>query len=154
MTLTQWIFFALGIQVVHFLGTWKLYKAAGYQAWQAAVPIYNAFILMKIIKRPTWWVLLLFIPTINLILFGVIWVETLRSFGKNSAKDTLLVLATFGLYLFTLNYSQNPTHRADRSLQPKTGFGETVSSILFAVVAATIVHNYLIQPYIIPTGSL
>ncbi|MBL6661955.1 MAG: signal peptidase I [Flavobacteriaceae bacterium] len=154
MTTTEWILFFFALQGVHFLGTWKLYKAAGFQAWQAAVPIYNAFILMKIIKRPAWWVILLFIPTINLILFGVIWVETLRSFGKNSAKDTALVLLTFGLYLYTVNYSANPEHQPDRSLRPKTGFGETVSSILFAVVAATLVHNYFIQPYIIPTGSL
>ncbi|MDA8658034.1 signal peptidase I [Flavobacteriaceae bacterium] len=154
MTTTEWILFFFALQGVHFLGTWKLYKAAGFQAWQAAVPIYNAFILMKIIKRPAWWVILLFIPTINLILFGVIWVETLRSFGKNSAKDTALVLLTFGLYIYTVNYSANPEHQPDRSLRPKTGFGETVSSILFAVVAATLVHNYFIQPYIIPTGSL
>ena len=154
MTLTQWILFTLAIQVIHFLGTWKLYKAAGYKSWQAAVPIYNAIILMKIIKRPLWWVILLFIPTINLILFGVIWVETLRSFGKNSAKDTFLGIITFGLYIYTINYSSNPTHFPNRSLQAKTGLGETVSSILFAIVAATIVHNYLIQPYIIPTGSL
>lgn len=154
MTTTEWILFFFALQGVHFLGTWKLYKAAGFQAWQAAVPIYNAFILMKIIKRPAWWVILLFIPTINLILFGVIWVETLRSFGKNSAKDTALVLLTFGLYIYTVNYSANPKHQPDRILRPKTGFGETVSSILFAVVAATLVHNYFIQPYIIPTGSL
>ncbi len=154
MTLIQWILFTLALQIVHFLGTWKLYKAAGYQAWQAAIPVYNAVILMKIINRPLWWVILLFIPTINLILFGVIWVEILRSFGKNSAKDTLLGLVTFGLYIYALNYSDNPKHISDRSLRPKTGFGETVSSILFAIVAATIVHNYIMQPYIIPTGSL
>ena len=154
MTLTQWILFTLALQIVHFLGTWKLYKAAGYQAWQAAIPVYNAVILMKIINRPVWWVILLFIPTINLILFGVIWVEILRSFGKNSAKDTLLGLVTFGLYIYALNYSDNPKHISDRSLRPKTGFGETVSSILFAIVAATLVHNYIMQPYIIPTGSL
>ena len=110
MTLTQWILFTLALQIVHFLGTWKLYKAAGYQAWQAAIPVYNAVILMKIINRPLWWVILLFIPTINLILFGVIWVEILRSFGKNSAKDTLLGLVTFGLYIYALNYSDNPKH--------------------------------------------
>lgn len=154
MTLSQWILFALALQIIHFLGTWKLYVAAGYKAWQAAVPVYNAVILMKIINRPKWWVILLFIPTINLILFGVIWVETLRSFGKNKASDTLVVLLTLGLSIFALNYSSNLKHIPDRSLRPRTSFGETVSSILFAVVAATIVHNYFIQPYIIPTGSL
>ena len=154
MTFAEWILFFFIIQGIHFLGTWKIYKAAGFKSWQALVPVYNAYILMKIIKRPTWWVLLLFVPTINLILFGVIWVETLRSFGKNSFKDTLLVLITFGFYIFTLNYSKNHKYNKDRNLSPRTTFGETISSILFAVVAATIVHNYLIQPYIIPTGSL
>ena len=154
MTLSQWILFFFAVQVIHFLGTWKLYKAAGFKPWQAALPIYNAYILMKIIKRPKWWVFLLFIPTINLILFGVIWVETLRSFGKNTVKDTALALLTFGLYIFTINYIAKLKHIPDRSLRPRTGFGETVSSILFAIVAATLVHNYFIQPYIIPTGSL
>ena len=146
MTQIQWILFVLLIQVIHFFGTWKLYKVAGYKSWQALVPIYNAVILMRIIKRPSWWVVLLFIPTINLILFGVIWIETLKSFGKNSVKDKFLVLLTFGLYIYTINYSKKPKHIADRNLKHKTGLGETVSSILFAIVAATIVHNYLIQP--------
>ena len=154
MAISQWILFFSIIQVVHCLGTWKLYKAAGFKSWHSIIPIYNAVILMKIINRPIWWVIFLFIPTINLILVGVIWVETIRSFGKNTIKDTILVLLTFGLYIYKINNSNKLKHIADRSLRPKTGFGETISSILWAIVAATIVHNYLIQPYIIPTGSL
>ena len=154
MSRTQWILFALALQVIHFLGTWKLYIASGYKTWQAAIPIYNAIVLMKIIGRPKWWVILLFIPTINLVLFGVIWVETIRCFGKNKMIDTLLVLLTFGLSIYSLNYSNELNYISDRSLKPRTGLGETISSILFAIVAATIVHNYFIQPYIIPTGSL
>ena len=46
----QWILFALVIQVIHFLGTWKLYKAAGEKPWKALVPVYNAFVLFKIIN--------------------------------------------------------------------------------------------------------
>ena len=154
MTIYQWTLFFLLVQIIHFLGTWKLYNKAGFKSWQALVPIYNAFILMKIIKRPTWWVILLFIPTINLIVFCVIWVETIRSFGKNKITDTILVIITLGFYIFALNYSKNREYIKNRSLRPKTGFGETISSILFAIIAATLVHNYLIQPYIIPTGSL
>ena len=154
MTLLQWTLFFFLIQIVHFLGTWKLYKIAGFHSWQALIPVYNAYILMKIIRRPTWWVLLLFIPTINLIMFIVIWVETLRSFGWNSLKNNALVIITLGLYVYTLNYSKNQKYIPSRNLQQRTNFGETVGSILFAIVAATIVHNYVIQPYIIPTGSL
>jgi signal peptidase I len=39
-------------------------------------------------------------------------------------------------------------------LQPKKGIAEFVSSILFAIVVATTVHTYFIQPYTIPTSSL
>ena len=154
MTLLQWVLFFFLIQVVHFLGTWRLYRSAGFNFWQALIPVYNAYVLMQIIRRPKWWVLLLFVPTINLIIFPVIWVETLRSFGWNSTKNTMLVIVSAGLYIYALNYSDNPKYIPNRSLKPKTSFGETISSILFAIVAATIVHNYVIQPYIIPTGSL
>ena len=154
MTLLQWVLFFFLIQAVHFLGTWRLYKAAGFNFWQALIPVYNAYVLMQIIRRPKWWVLLLFIPTINLIIFAVIWVETLRSFGWNSTKNTMMVIISLGFYIYALNYSDNPKYIPNRSLKPKTSFGETISSILFAIVAATIVHNYVIQPYIIPTGSL
>ena len=154
MTGIEWLLFIGLVQLVHFLGTWKLYKIAGYQPWQALVPIYNAVILMKIINRPSWWVLLLFVPIINLIMIPVIWVESIRSFGKNKTEDTLLVLLTLGFYLYYVNYFLKVEHIKDRSLKPRTAFGDWFSSILFAVVLATLVHTYFIQPYIIPTGSL
>jgi signal peptidase I len=154
MTFTQWLLFFLVIQIIHILGTWRLYKKAGRQAWEAAIPVYNALILMKIINRPWWWVILLFVPIVNLIMFPVVWVETIRSFGKNSSLDTFLVLITFGLYIYYLNYAGDLTYIEARSLKPPTEIGEWVSSILFAVIAATLVHTYLIQPFTIPTSSL
>ena len=151
---TQWIIFILIVQVVHFLGTWKLYVRAGRKAWEAAIPVYNAIVLMQIINRPKWWVILLFIPIINLLMFPVIWVETIRSFGRNKLWETWVVILTFGFYIYYLNYALEDKYIEDRSLQPRTGAGEWVSSIVFAVVAATLVHTYFMQPYVIPTGSL
>lgn len=154
MTLTGWLIFFLVVQVVHFLCTWKMYVAAGRKAWEAGVPVYNAVILMKIINRPWGWVILLFVPIVNLIMLPVVWVETLRSFGYNSSKDTLLGIVTFGLYIGYINYTQKLEYIEERSLKPKTTAGEWTSSILFAVVAATIVHTYFMQPFTIPTSSL
>ncbi len=151
---TQWIIFILIVQVIHFLGTWKLYVKAGRKAWEAAIPVYNGIVLMQIINRPKWWVLLLFIPIINLLMFPVVWVETIRSFGKNKMLDTWLVILTLGFYIAYINYAEDVKHIEDRDLKPKTGLGEWVSSIVFAIVAATFVHTYFIQPYVIPTGSL
>ena len=155
MDVTQWIIFFFVIQILHGLATWKLYIKAGRQAWEAFIPVYNAVILMKIINRPWWWTILLFLPIVNLILFPVVWVEIARSFKKNTALDTFLAIFTLGFYSFYLNYAaKDLNHVKDRSLQPRTELGDWVSSILFAVVAATIVHTYFIQPFVIPTSSL
>ena len=154
MTWSQWFIFILIIQVIHGLGTWKLYIKAGRQAWEAFIPVYNGVVLMKIINRPWWWVILLFLPVVNLIMFAVIWVETARSFGKNTYLDTFLAVITLGFYNFYLNYLADVSYIEDRSLEPKSSSGEWTSSILFAIVAATIVHTYFIQPFTIPSSSL
>ena len=154
MTLIQWFVFFIIVQVIHFLGTWKLYEAAGRKKWEAAIPVYNAIVLMKIINRSPWWTILLFVPVVNLIMFPVVWVETLRSFGKNSTLDTLLGVLTFGFYIYYINYTQKLVYINNRSLEPTNKTADTLSSLLFAIVVATLVHTYVMQPYTIPTSSL
>ena len=154
MTFTQWFIFFLAIQLLHFLGTWKLYVKAGRKAWEAAVPVYNGIVLMKMINRPKWWIILLFIPVVNLLMFPVIWIETIRTFGFYKKLDSFLVIVTLGLYIFYINYTTDTKYNSDRSLKPRSELGEWVSSIAFAIIAATLVHTYFMQPFTIPTSSL
>jgi signal peptidase I len=154
MTYTQWFIFFLAVQVLHFLGTWKLYVEAGRKAWEAAVPIYNGIVLMQIINRPKWWIILLFIPIVNLLMFPVIWIETIRTFGFYKKLDSLLAIVTLGLYIFYINYTTDAKYNAERSVKPRSELGEWVSSIAFAIIAATLVHTYFMQPFTIPTSSL
>ncbi|AWG25472.1 signal peptidase I [Flavobacterium kingsejongi] len=154
MTAIQWFIFFLILQVIHFLGTWKLYAKAGRKPWEALVPVYNAIVLMKIINRPVWWVILLFIPVINIIMAPVIWVETLRSFGKDKTSDAILGIVTLGFYIVYINYTQDADYIRDRSTKPKNQASDVISSILFAVIVATLVHTYVMQPFTIPTPSL
>ena len=154
MTFTQWFLFFIAIQVIHFLGTWKLYVKAGRKAWEAIIPIYNGIVLMQIINRPKWWVLLLFVPVVNLLMFLVIWIETIRTFGFYRKVDSLLVIATLGGYIFYINYATEAIYNAKRSIKPRSELGEWVSSITFAIIAATLVHTYFMQPFTIPSSSL
>jgi signal peptidase I len=154
MNFTEWFLFFLVIQILHFLGTWKLYVKAGRKAWEAAIPIYNGVVLMQIINRPKWWIILLFIPVVNLLMFPVIWIETIRTFGFYKKLDSLLVIVTLGFYILYINYATEAAHNAKRSLKPRSEVGEWVSSITFAIIAATLVHTYFMQPFTIPTSSL
>lgn len=154
MNITELLLFIILIQVIHFAGTWKLYKLAGRNSWEAAVPIYNGVILLSIIKKPKWWVVLFFFPIINLIIFPVLWVNILKVFQKDKALDKWLVILSLGLYIFVLNYSPNITYIGNKEIEKERKENEWVGSILFAVVAATLVHTYIMQPYTIPTSSL
>jgi len=109
---------------------------------------------MKIINRPKWWIILLFIPVVNLLMFPVLWIETIRSFGFNKKLDSFLVIATLGLYIFYINYATDAKYNTDRSLKPQSELGEWISSIAFAIIAATLVHTYVMQPFTIPSSSL
>ena len=152
MTFSQWVLFLAICQVLIFIKLWRLYKKAGFSPLLALIPFYNSIILLRIIKRPQWWVVLLYIPIVNLLMLPVVWVETARNFGKNSLTDSFLAWASLGLYGFYLNYATNVTYQPDRSLEPKTKFGQFVGSIIYAVVIATLVHAYFMQPFIIPTS--
>lgn len=154
MEISGWLIFILFIQVIHGIGTWKLYVKAGRKAWEAFVPVYNGIVLMQIINRPKWWILLLFIPVINLFLFPIIWIETLRTFGKKSTVDMVLGVVTLGFYIAYVNYTQETTYHANRDLTAPNKTMDTLGSLSFAIVVATLVHTYFIQPYTIPTSSL
>ena len=154
MEISGWLLFILIVQVIHGIGTWKLYVKAGRKAWEAFVPVYNGIILMQIINRPKYWILLLFIPVINLFLFPIIWIETLRTFGKKSTLDMILGVVTLGFYIAYVNYTQEVTYHSNRDLTPPNKTMDTLGSLSFAIVVATLVHTYLIQPFVIPTASL
>ena len=154
MEISGWLIFILLVQVIHGIGTWKLYVKGGRKAWEAFIPVYNGIVLMQIINRPKWWILLLFIPVINLFLFPIIWIETLRTFGKKSTLDMVLGVVTLGFYIAYVNYTQETTYHADRDLKAPNKTMDTLGSLSFAIVVATLVHTYFIQPYTIPTSSL
>ena len=148
------VIFLFFLNFIHGIGTWKLYSISGKKSWQSFIPIYNVFILLKIINRPWWWIFMIFIPVINVIIIPVIWVEISRSFKRNSYSDTFLSIITLGFYNYYLNYFTKPEYIENRNINPKSKNGDWTSAIIFAVIAATFVHTYFIQPYTIPTSSL
>ena len=154
MDISTWIITVLIISTLHAICTWKLYLKAGRKAWEAFVPVYNGIVLMQMINRPKWWVLLLFLPVINLLILPVIWIETLRTFGKKSTVDMWLGVLTFGLYVGYVNYTQDVSYEAERDTKPATKALDTLGSITFALIVATFVHTYFIQPFVIPSSSL
>jgi hypothetical protein len=61
---------------------WKLFTKAGQPGWAAIIPIYNFFVLLKIIGKPAWWFILMLIPFVNFIIAIIITNQLSARFGK------------------------------------------------------------------------
>ena len=152
MSINEWLLFFLSYNLLIFVGSQRLFKLAGVDSWKSLIPVYNIVKHLEIIKRPKWWVILVFIPVINLLMIPVVWVEFIKRFNHNSKLDRVLVIITLGLYLFYVSYFSKKTKYVDNI--SFSNFERSLGSLVFAVVIATIVHNYILQPFVIPTGSL
>ena len=83
------------IGVILIISLWKIFQKAGYQGWEAIIPIYNIYILLKIVGKPWWWLLLMCIPYVGLV--WQIWSYNMlsKSFGKTEGFTAGLVLLPF-----------------------------------------------------------
>lgn len=77
---------------------WRIFEKAGKPGWAALIPIYNAVVLMEIVGRPWWWVLLFFIPLVNIVVGFIVALDLSRSFGHDVAFAIGLFLLSFIFY--------------------------------------------------------
>ena len=152
MSLNEWLLLFLSSNLIIFGGSYKLFNLAGVESWKALIPFYNIIKHLDIINRPRWWIILVFIPVINLLMIPVIWVEYIKTFNHNSKLDRILVIVTLGFYIYYISYVSNKKKYISQI--SFSSFERSFGSIIYAIVIATIVHNYVIQPFVIPTGSL
>ena len=83
----------LAILVFFIAAVWRVFTKAGQPGWAALIPIYNMVVLTQVAGRPTWWVLLLFVPVVNIFVSLVLAIDIAKNFGKGTGFG-------FGLFLF------------------------------------------------------
>jgi len=89
------VLFELIIAVLLIAGLWKVFVKAGQPGWASIIPIYNTYILCKIVGKPGWWVILMFIPFLNFIIAIIIMLELAKCFGKGVGFAVGLILLSF-----------------------------------------------------------
>jgi hypothetical protein len=62
--------------------SWRVFTKAGKPGWAAIVPIYNLIVMLEMVGRPQWWVLLYFVPLVNIVVGIILTVELAKSFGQ------------------------------------------------------------------------
>ncbi|MBD0314810.1 MAG: hypothetical protein ICV86_18810, partial [Microcoleus sp. T3-bin5] len=63
-------------------------------AW---IPIVNLILMCQIARRPAWWILLLFVPFVNLVVYALIWMSIAEVRGHSPLTGALAIVPFVGL---------------------------------------------------------
>ena len=95
---TSDIGFFVALIVFLVVAEWKVYVKAGQPGWAVLIPFYNFYILLKIVGKPGWWLLLLFVPIVNVVV-GIYVLHLLsKSFGHDIGFTLGLIFLSFIFY--------------------------------------------------------
>jgi hypothetical protein len=89
------VLFGLAFAIFMIVAMWKVLVKAGQPGWGILIPLYNTYLLLKVAGRPGWWLILYFIPLVNIIIELIVSIDIARNFGKGTG---------FGLGLFFLGF--------------------------------------------------
>ena len=156
-----YIIFAI-LTVISIYGLWLLFKKAGKQGWEAAIPFYREYIMTQLVGRPAWWVILLLVPIVNVFIFYSLYLDLLKAFGKQRFWETaaavlvpFIVLPMWGKDPNVKYRGLSATEEFKKKYPYKKSTGrEWADAIIFATVAASLIRGFLIEAYMIPTGSM
>ncbi len=98
--------------IVILASLWKIYTKAGKPGWAGIVPIYNLWVLLEIVGRPSWWfwmfiggAILSMIPILNfliaiglLVISIMIMLDLAKSFGKGGGYVVGMIFLPFIFY--------------------------------------------------------
>ncbi len=85
----------LAVIVLMIAGMWKTFAKAGKPGWAAIIPIYNMIILLEVAGKDLWWIVLFFIPFVNLIAMILVAIAVAENFGKSAGFGVGLALLGF-----------------------------------------------------------
>ena len=96
---TGTVILTLVFTVLMVVACWKIFTKAGEPGWASIVPIYNIFVWLRIAGKPGWWILLLFVPLVNIVVSIFVAAGLAKAFGKGMAFVFGLILLPFIFYL-------------------------------------------------------
>lgn len=82
VTLAFMIYFALFTLVIT-VSMWKIFTKAGKAGWASLIPFYNTIVMLEVGKLPIWFIVLNFIPTVNIFVTFLIVIKMGEAFGKS-----------------------------------------------------------------------
>lgn len=61
-------------------------------AWLAWIPIANVILMLQIAQKPLWWIILFFIPLVNIVFTILVWMEIAKAVKKPDWLGILMIV--------------------------------------------------------------
>ena len=74
---------------------WRIFEKAAKPGWASIIPVYNLLVEFEIVGRPWWWLLLMFVPVVNVVIGIIVLLDLARSFGQSSGFGIGLIFLPF-----------------------------------------------------------
>ncbi len=144
------------ITFLSFFGIARIFKLFNIPLWHAIIPVHNFYKLALLLKKPWWWSLIMIVPGVNLIMWGVYGFNVARALDKTKTINLLIASLLPPLFFINLVFDKNLKFVGLEKYTPEPSkfIKEWVDPIVFATIAASIIRTFFIEAFTIPTSSL
>jgi len=108
----------LAITILVVASFWKIFVKAGKPGWAAIIPIYNLVVYLQVVNRPIWWIVLMFIPVVNFVIWIILTNDLAKAFGKGVGWTIGMLFLGFIFYPI-LGFGSDPYVGRPAPAQPQ-----------------------------------
>jgi Family of unknown function (DUF5684) len=85
----------IAVIVFEIAALWMVFAKGGRPGWAAIIPFYNYYVLLKLVGRPGWWLILYFIPIVNIVVWIIVAIDLSKSFDKGTGFGVGIIFLAF-----------------------------------------------------------
>jgi hypothetical protein len=74
-------------------------KTGTHNSWLAWIPIANIYLMCKVAGKPGWWVILFFIPFVNIVIAIIVWMKIAEARKKPGWLGILMIIPFVNLII-------------------------------------------------------
>ena len=91
--ITAYAVVIIAIAIVYLISWMRIFRKAGKPQWPVIIPIYNIYVLLQIVRKPSWWVIFFILPLLDMFVN----LPSLVAVILNIAVSVVFILILIGL---------------------------------------------------------
>jgi hypothetical protein len=85
----------LALVAVMVASYFKIFQKMGRKGWESLIPFYNYYVLLKVLNKPSYWLVLFLIPFVGSIFMIILLNDMVKAFGRSSGFTVGLIFLPF-----------------------------------------------------------